>query len=408
MTATPLNKISFLRVLKFSSIGLATVFMVGLTEADSGQKAAPEIVISEVMQGLESPWDLAFTETGDMFFTERCAGLSVKTKAGEVIHLFGTMGSTLVAEDLFCEGQSGMGGVALDPDFKTNKVLYVYMSSNLTSPRTNRVVKLTLGSDYEADITREDIVQDIAYKNIANTWGQPGSHSGSRLRFGPDGYLYITTGDNHNGPLPQDLTLLGGKILRVDRAGNAAPDNAPPAGADSRIFTYGHRNPQGLTFHPTTGQPFIAEHGPGHSDEVTALINGGNGGWDPKPEPGVTCADNYCGYISNKPSGEPTPMTDLEKFPQAMKPVWVLADSQGMGPASFITGEQWQDWNGTLFVGVMAAGKVYSLKLKDNGDLDKTTEVPLPKARFRSIVQGPEGAIYYCTDEGFIMKVDVK
>jgi aldose sugar dehydrogenase len=126
-----------------------------------------------------------------------------------------------------------------------------------------------------------------------------GAHSGGRIRFGADGFLYVTTGDNHNGPLPQDLTKLGGKVLRVDRHGNAAPGNQTPAGGDARIFTYGHRNVQGIAFHPTTGQPYIAEHGPGHSDEVTPLTAGGNGGWDPKPEAGVSCADDYCGYIGS-------------------------------------------------------------------------------------------------------------
>lgn len=89
---------------------------------------------------------------------------------------------------------------------------------------------------------------------------------------------------------------------------------------DIRIFTYGHRNVQGIAFRPGTNQVFSAEHGP-HTDEVNKLVAGANYGWDPVPDAGVKCADNYCGYISNKADGTPTPMTDLKKFPTAMKPV---------------------------------------------------------------------------------------
>ena len=149
----------------------------------------------------------------------------------------------------------------------------------------------------------------------------------------------------------------------------------------------------------------IAEHGPNHSDEVTALTNGGNGGWDPKPDPGVVCADGYCGYISNKASGIPTPMTDLEKFPEAMRPIWVLQDSQGMGPATFITGTKWKDWDGALLIGVMAEMKVHALTLNANDELVGTTAMDLPSVRFRSLVQGPDGNLYAATDEGKILKI---
>jgi aldose sugar dehydrogenase len=307
--------------------------------------AAPTLVRTDFMSGLNRPWDMVFTPDGAMLFTEKCRGLSVRRADGSTARLFGTTGSAVIASDLFCEGQSGMHGVAIDPDFASNRTLYVYMASNLsTNPRTNRVVRLTIDSGYTTVANRLDIITDISYKDVGNSWGSAGAHSGGRIRFGADGFLYVTTGDNHNGPLPQDLTKLGGKVLRVDRHGNAAPGNQTPEGGDARIFTYGHRNVQGIAFHPTTGQPYIAEHGPGHSDEVTPLTAGGNGGWDPKPEAGVSCADDYCGYISNKPDGTPTPMTDTAKFPHAMQPLLVPNDSQGMGPCTFLTGSQWKGW----------------------------------------------------------------
>ena len=299
-----------------------------------------------------------------------------------------------------------MNGVAVDPDFANNRFIYVFMPSNLqTSPRTDRVVRLKVDVSNTQVSDRQDIVTDIAFKDQANNWGDPGSHSGGRLRFGHDGYLYITTGDNHNGTLPQDLLRLGGKVLRVDRDGIAAAENNPPSGADPRIYTYGHRNPQGLAFKPSTGRAFVAEHGPNHSDEVTALTNGGNGGWDPKPDAGVTCADGYCGYISNRADGKLTSMTDLEKFPQAMQPLWVLNDSQGMGPAEFLVGTQWKSWEGSLLIGVMAEMKVHVLTLNEADEFVATNEMPLTPARFRSLVQAPDGSLYIATDEGRIFKV---
>src|SRR5690606_26338957 len=183
----------------------------------------------------------------------------------------------------------------------TNRFVYVYMLSSLSSPPSNRVVRLRVDVNYTTVGDRTDIITDIPYKAAGNACGGAGAHSGGRIRSHPgEGLLYVTTGDNHDGPLPPDPTRLGGEALRVTRGGAAAAGNNAPPGADARIFTLGHRNVQGIACHPGTGQPFSCEHGPGHSDEVTPLLAGGNGGWDPRPEQGVTCADDYCGYISNK------------------------------------------------------------------------------------------------------------
>ena len=191
----------------------------------------PVLTRTVVDAGLSNPWDIAFAPDGAMFYTERCAGLSVRRTDGSRTRLFGTTGSALVAADLFCLGQSGMHGVALDPAFATNRTVFVYLSSNLTtSPRTNRVVRLQLDAGYTTASGRTDIVTGIAFKDVSNAIGGAGAHSGGRIRFGPDGYLYIGTGDNHNAVLPQHATQLGGKVLRVTTAGAPAPGNNTPAG----------------------------------------------------------------------------------------------------------------------------------------------------------------------------------
>ena len=250
---------------------------------------------------------------------------------------------------------------------------------------------------------RTDIVTDIAFKDASTPNGGAGAHSGGRLRFGPDGYLYVTTGDNHDGPLPQHPTRLGGKVLRVDRNGNAAPGNGAPAGFDPRIYAYGFRNVQGLTFRPGSGQPFIAEHGPNHSDEVTPLVAGGNGGWDPQNRPALTCPGGYCGYAGNPAS---MPMTDLARFPNALRPSWQNnAQSQGMGPATFLTGSAWRTWNGRLLVGIMGGQRLELLTLDAAGMATATERVELPATRYRSLVVAPDGALWVCTDSGELWRV---
>jgi glucose/arabinose dehydrogenase len=390
----------------------AALSVLGTACSDSGSPVIDDTPSSTVvptltrvvlLSGRSNPWDMAFASDGTMFFTEKCGGLSVRRTDGTITKLFGP-GGVLTAPDFFCAGQSGMNGVALDPAFATNRRIYVFMSSNLTtSPRTNRVVRLEVNAAYTSVSARTDIITDIAFKNAATANGGEGAHSGGRIRFGPDGFLYVATGDNHSGSLPQSPTLLGGKVLRVTTTGAAAPGNNAPAGFDARIYTYGHRNVQGIAFRAGTGQPFVSEHGPNHSDEVTPLVAGGNGGWDPQNRAGLSCPDSYCGY-----SGNPStmPMTDRTRFPGAMLPSWTNTGlSQGMGPAVFLSGTQWRAWTGRLAVGIMGGQRLVILDLDAAGFAVGTTDAALPAVRYRSLVQGPDGDLYVATDAGEIWRV---
>jgi len=382
------------------------------------------------LEGLENPWDMAFLPDGTMFFTEKCKGLSVRMPSGDVNKLLGMKGSDgypSTGEDLFCEGQAGMMGVAIDPDFDENRRIYVYSTSNMSNPHTNRLMRLVVNSDFTGVSDRTDIVDDVPYKMKASDhpFGGPGAHNGGRVRFGPDGALWLTTGDNHNSEVPQSPTLMGSKVLRIDTDGNAHPDNNPPEGFDKRTYTYGHRNPQGIAFRPGTNQPVTAEHGPWHSDEITVLENGGNGGWDPRPNMAGRgdCPDNYCGYMPNQMEGmDPKerskfmPMTDTDTYPEAMKPAWTNnGRSQGTSSAAFLEGDQWGDWDGRMVVGIMGIGfggtpvgqRIDVIKLSEDGMSAEVETLPFPSAagRFRSVVQGPDGSLYTAVDEGVIHKL---
>lgn len=383
----------------------------------------------ENFQKADSPWDMAFLPDGTMFFTEKCRGLSVRLPSGKVNPLLGiggTSGYPLVGNDLFCDGQAGVQGVAVDPQFASNRYIYVYSSSQGSNRKyggySNVVMRLKVDSSLSSVSDRVDIIDDIGYKpkKSNHPFGGPGAHNGGRIRFSPaDGFLYVTTGDNHNGARPTHPTEIGGKVLRVDRDGKAAPGNKPPAGFDARVFTYGHRNPQGISFRPGTNEPFVSENGPWHSDEVTKLVNGGNGGWDPRPNVGGRneCPDDYCGYSPNqmgamdpKQRAAFMPMTDTKTYPNAMKPAWNNNGlSQGMCGSTWLVGKKWKEWEGRLAVGYAGIGihgtptgnRIDILDITKDGRSAKREELLWPTfaGRFRHLTLGPDGDLYVA-DEG--------
>lgn len=413
---------------------LAASGLLAVPAAAQGGAQPPELQSEVVLDGLQNPWDMAFLADGTMLFSEKCKGLSVRLPDGKVHALYGvgsTPGYPSSGTDLFCEGQAGMMGVAFDPDFAKNRRIYVYATSKLATPHTNRLMRFTVNKDFTAVANRTDIVADVPYKMAATNhpFGGPGAHNGGRVRFGPDGALWLTTGDTHNGQVPQSPTIMGSKVIRIDTDGKAHPGNNPPAGFDKRTYTYGHRNVQGIAFHPVTGQAIVAEHGPWHSDEITILRNGGNAGWDPRPNMAGrgACPDNYCGYSPNQEDGMNRyqraawmPMTDFATYPDAMPPVsnnrgW----SQGTSSAAFLKGEAWGDWDGAMVVGLMGinfGGTPIGQRIdvirfnEDNTDVETVTEMALPMepGRFRSLVMGPDGALYASIDEGTIYKLTPK
>jgi glucose/arabinose dehydrogenase len=322
------------------------------------------------MTGLVRPWDLGFTPDGWLLYTERPNGISAARADGTARRLLHT------PPDLFVGSEGGTLGLAIDPGYATNHRVYVCHSSTAPDVRLVRyVVAYTAGAP--TSLTGATPIMTGAPRGS-------GRHNGCRPRFGPDGALWVGTGDAAIGTAPQDLGSLGGKVLRITTTGAAAPGNpALGAGADPRIWSWGHRNVQGIAFAP--GAPawhgYSVEHGTDRDDEVNRLV-AGNFGWDPVP-----------GY------DETRPMTDLVKFPSAVVASWrsgfpTIAPSG----ATFLTGAQWRGWQGALAVAVLKGAQLRVLFPQPNGGVTGTTVALGNGVRLRSAVQGPDGALYLSTD----------
>lgn len=335
-------------------------------------------------------WAMAFLPDGSLLFTLRQGELR-RLVLGEdrSTRVAGTTDAAFAG--LFAQGQSGLMGVAVDPAFAENRRVYLYFSHEARGVKDNRVARFRLREDFALE-DRADIVTGIPFKAAATKDGEAGLHSGGRLHFGPDGFLYLTTGDNHNPTIPQDPEALGGKVLRFTSDGAPAPGN-PGIASKNLIWAMGFRNVQGIAFHPKTGATFISEHGPNQDDEVTKLSAGSNGGWNPIGPDG-----RYNGYDGAR-------MTDTTAIPDATLPVWVHADSQGMSDCAFLHGPIWKAWNDRLAVGFLAGKEITVLALNDAlSGVTETDDLPEVTERVRSLVVGPDDALYVSTDSGLILR----
>lgn len=213
--------------------------------------------IEVVAENLKIPWELVFLPSGEMLITERAGNLVKIDKDKKIINI----------EGVYHVGEGGLLGLTLDPKFKDSKYLYLYLTAREGGKTVNRVEKYKLENDKLT--SKQVVVSGIAGSS---------NHDGGRIAFGPDGYLYIATGDAENPTSAQDKNLLNGKVLRVDTEGNPAPDN--PFG--NAVYSMGHRNIQGIAWDKENNL-WVTEHGPSGgqtgNDEVNLIKKGGNYGW---------------------------------------------------------------------------------------------------------------------------------
>ncbi len=222
------------------------------------QKPATSLEMEVLAENLHVPWALDFLPDGTLIFTERDGSIST-LRNGNVVVL-GTLNGTE-------RGEGGSLGIAVDPGFVQSPFIYVYYLYEQDGTFWNRVSRLTL-----------DGMQLAGEKVILDKIPAARFHNGGRIRFGPDGKLYITSGDATEPELAQDTSSLAGKILRINRDGSIPADN--PFG--NAVYSYGHRNPQGLAWHPKTKRLYATEHGPEKHDEINLITAGKNYGWPEK------------------------------------------------------------------------------------------------------------------------------
>jgi len=311
--------------------------------------------VEVVAQNLEIPWSMAFAPDGRMFVTERPGRVRV-FQNGQVL-----AAPALTLTDVAAVGEGGLLGIAVHPDFANNHFVFLAYTARLAGgSRETRVVR---------------------YREVGNTLGEPAVivdrvpaadiHDGARVRFGPDRKLYVTMGDTAAPPTAQDLGTLTGKILRLNDDGSVPGDN-PLAG--SPIFSYGHRNPQGLDWHPVTGEPWGSEHGQTGNDEINRLQPGRNYGW---------------------------PVIEADQTRAGMEtPILFFSPSIAPSGASFYTGTAITGFRGNLFVGALAGQHLLRVRFDPNDPNRVAGTERLLAGRFgriRDVVTGPDGALYLCT-----------
>jgi glucose/arabinose dehydrogenase len=331
-----------------------------------------------VAEGLDHPWSMAWLPNGDLLVTERAGRLRI-VRNGKLLPE-----SVAGVPRVRARGQGGLLEVLPHPLFASNRLLYLSFSkpSPNDSLATTAVVRGRLEGDRLVD------VQEIFE---AKAWARGNAHFAGRMVFDRSGHLFLSVGDRGESPdlmvghPAQSLAQHQGKILRLQEDGRAAADNpfVGRAGAMPEIWSFGQRNPQGLTIHPATGELWENEHGPRGGDEVNRIQRGSNYGW-----PVVSYGINYNGSVySREPARD-----DIEA------PRWTWVPSIATSGMLFYTGDRFPWWKGNLFVGGLVGEQLSRLTLE--GDRVVGLEALLPRAlgRVRDVREGPDGLIYLAID----------
>ena len=378
-------------------LGVATAASPASTTAPSAALAAAAdnaapiaLHVRPILRGLDHPWDVAFTPDGAMLVTERDRErIDVRLPDGT---------RRVLAEQvtgMWHRAETGVMGMVVAPDYATTGDIYVCLGWKLDDTKDIRVTQWHIDRDYTAATLERVVLPGIAING--------GKHAGCRLRFDPHGALYVSTGDSRTGAPPQDLQALNGKVLRIDPAtGDGWPTNPfadSPNANERRVFTYGHRNPQGLAWRTGPGVPhgmWSVEEGTDRNDEVNRLRPGGNYGWNPLPLP-------YNAFA---------PMTDHTLPGRQINAKWSSGfPTRATSGGNWITGKRWGGWRGTLAVGALKNSQLLIMTFDPSGtltDFQIPPELDTTYGRLRAPQMGPHHALYLTTDNGFHHDVILK
>ena len=367
------------------------------SEADHTPADTPNITptqftptLSLVAENVEFPWGMAALPDGNMLVTEREGRLRILRDGildGEPL--------TGLPEDILVERQGGLLDVELHPDFATNRLVYLTYAQGTVESNHTTVLRGRLN---EAETGLEG-VEEIFSSQVPEKEG--GVHFGSRMAFMNDGSLIVTLGDGYRWmDKAQDLTSHFGKIIRISDTGEPMPDNPffDQGGPARYIWSYGHRNVQGLTYDPERGILYAHEHGPKGGDELNIIEPGVNYGW-----PEITYGVNYDGSII-------TTETEAEGMAQP-ETYWVPS----IAPSGMVlyTGEEYPGWQGDLLIGAMQGPdgrKLVRIDLDENGQvLGREDLLEDVQEGFREVAVGTDGTIYLGTIDidGKIYRLDV-
>jgi glucose/arabinose dehydrogenase len=332
-----------------------------------------ELVVSE----LNIPWGMVFLPDGSMLITE---------KSGELIHFQDGVKQTIEGvPEIYVRGQGGFMDVFLHPNYENNGWIYfTYASSEGDGNGGNTAIlraKLNASSLVDAE---------LLYKASPNS--TRGQHFGSRIAFDNDGYLYFSIGDRGDRDVnPQDVTRDCGKIYRLNDDGSIPSDNpfVNTENAKTAIFSYGHRNPQGMVKNPFTGKIWVNEHGPKGGDEINIIEKGNNYGW-----PVISYGINYSG----------TTFTDITEKEGMEQPLFYWVPSIAPSGMAFVSSDIYPDWNGDVLVGSLKFEYLERLVLNNNEVVERVKLLE-GIGRVRNVIQGPDGYIYVAVEGKGIYKI---
>jgi len=355
----------------------------GDAQSDPLANATSSLSATPIVEGLEFPWAIAVLPNGDMLVTEREGRLNL-LKDGALMPIAGT-------PDAYIERQGGYFGLVLDPDFASNRVFYMSYAKGDDDANSTAIMKATLSADTTA-------ISDVSTIYQADT-RDTAFHFGGRMQFLADGTLLLSLGDGFRYMNDAQTTEnTHGTIIRINSDGSIPEDNpfVGVEGAKPEVYSYGHRNVQGLFVDPSTNTVFAHEHGPKGGDELNIITPGLNYGW-----PEITYGVNYDGtVISNEQKAEGLEQPYVKWVPS-------IAPS-GM---TLYTGDKYEGWTGDLIIGAMngpAGLKLVRVDLEDGQIGEVTDHLETFERPIRDVVQGTDGHLYILTNEldGGVFRID--